>query len=163
LTEIVGDECICPAHQVLKHCHDNNGVIYVCSRTDGKGKVWFFPSGRTYPTDDRQDGISFTNIRYLLKDTPKEKMYEQLKDLVLNPHLLLVMLGLEHKNEPLDEFRDDASDIGVEDGQDKTLRGRGTGPESGMLRIGVFKETEEEGGKVVMQATRVANGEKRKK
>jgi hypothetical protein len=161
LIKWIGDECKCPAHQVLKHCHENNGVIYTCSRNDGNGIVWFFPSGRTYPTDDRQDGISSTEIRQLLKATPKEGMYDKLKDLVLNPHLLLVMLGLEHENEPMDELRDDTSDMGVEDGHDKTLRGKGTDPEAGMLRIRVFKEKPEESGKVVRQVSRIGNEEDR--
>lgn len=41
------------AIDILRRCHESDGVIWMCRRQDKKGSVWFFPSGRRYPVDER--------------------------------------------------------------------------------------------------------------
>jgi hypothetical protein len=76
------------ATDVLRRCHQGDGVVWMCTREQG-GNVCFLPSGRQYPADGQKE-ISSSIIRKMLVD--KE---EGVLSLAMNAERLLKMLGLD--------------------------------------------------------------------
>ena len=80
------------AFDILRRCHDSDGVIWFCKRKATDEVIWFFPSGRKYPTDERRPAISSTTIRKYLNQTPQDEVYKLIKDLAMNAKELLITL-----------------------------------------------------------------------
>jgi len=80
------------AREILRRCHDSDGVIWLCERQDDGALVWFIPSGRKYPTDERLPVISSTAMREHLNHTPRAEVYEAIREVALNAKVLLRIL-----------------------------------------------------------------------
>jgi hypothetical protein len=70
--------------------------------------MWFFPSGRVYPTDERRAFISSTTIRKLLDQNPQDEVYDAIKNLSMNPKKLLRILGLNKDCHNITELAEEA-------------------------------------------------------
>jgi hypothetical protein len=128
------------AREILQRCHDSDGVVRWCQRDDGIGCVWFFPSGRIYPHDERRFAVSSTRIRSILDQVPRHKLYGAIGGIALNLEKLLKMLGL------IQEPGAEDSNLVGEDGFNDSLRGKGRDYQEFKLKIKALSQEEGQGG-----------------
>jgi hypothetical protein len=82
-------------HDILQRCHQGRGILWSASHPAG-GILWFLPSGRRYPADERRPSVSSTMVRKLVAnyDGDHDALHESLRQLVFNPGRLIILRGL---------------------------------------------------------------------
>jgi hypothetical protein len=104
------------AREILQWCHKSDGVVWWCVHSKHtEAVVWFFPSGRMYPTDERR-----ALIRKLLDQNPQDKLSDAIKNPSLNPQKLLQILGLHKDCHTMTELVEEAKNAHEDSPKEKS-------------------------------------------